>query len=782
MHNPHHRAARRTGGLLAAMLLAGLASTFAQADPKLRPDPKTGAVTFRSEAADGKREVKIGPLIVGDSASVDYAAVPGQANEWRSGPVTLTLEKVSARAVSLRWSLPSHAPLRLKIHGTHASFGGGERFTMLNLQGHLLDMVSTDHPEAKGGTTYKPVPFYMSSAGYGVWVDSFSPGRIDFNASDRFAVTLEYLTNDLRIVVIDGPRFTDILDEFTRLSGRPRVPPDWAFGVWKSRDVHRNAADVLEDVESLRKHDIPASVLVIDSPWETGYNDFELNRQQFQDPEALFARVRALGFYPCFWLTPFINSENRQDMTGIVSGATSTFAEAAQRGYLVQDADGNPVITEWWKGRGALIDFTNPDATRWWQAQVAKIRQWGGRAIKCDDGEGNFIQNARFADGSSANEMRNRYSMLYLAATRAFLDESLAGDGVIIGRSGFAGMHQYAMGWAGDNASDWSFDNGLPTAIIAAQTASLSGQPFTGSDIAGYFGKPTKELFVRWTQFSCFTPLMMVHMTSNLGPWDFDEQTLAIFRDYARLHTRLFPYMRDAAHVAAETGLPLIRPMPLAFQDEPETWPHTFQFMFGPDLLVAPLYQPGTRRSVYLPKGDWIDYWTLEPLTGPQLLEVEAPLERMPLYVRAGALIPLLPEDVDTLIPRHDDMARDVIAIDDRRVLQIWPGDETEQPGTSVAENETPTPSPRATATRAPALETRDGVSARLRRAGDQFTLEITCDPPRRLAIEIAQRSVSGISAGGGMDFKLESRPTPERTVIVFEKEVRLTTVRWRGE
>lgn len=190
-------------------------------------------------------------------------------------------------------------------------------------------MVSTDHPEAKGGTTYKPVPFYMSSAGYGVWVDSFSPGRIDFNASDRFAVTLEYQTNDLRIVLIDGPRFTDILDEFTRLSGRPRVPPDWAFGVWKSRDVHRNAADVLEDVESLRKHDIPASVLVIDSPWETGYNDFELNRKQFQDPEALFARVRELGFYPCFWLTPFINSENRQDMTGIVSGATSTFAEAA---------------------------------------------------------------------------------------------------------------------------------------------------------------------------------------------------------------------------------------------------------------------------------------------------------------------------------------------------------------------------------------------------------------------------------------------------------------------
>ncbi|MCA9242339.1 MAG: glycoside hydrolase family 31 protein [Phycisphaerales bacterium] len=751
---------------IAALALA--ATQPAIADEPVTLNSPTGELAFRyTDLAGNAQTASFGPLFVDDEPLMQYAL--NASLTWRSGPARFAIEPVSDRAVATHWTLDAPRRLRLKIHGTHASFGGGERFTMLNLQGHILDMVSTDHPEAKGGASYKPVPFYMSSAGYGVWIDSFSPGRIEFNASDRFAVTLEYNTNDLRIVLIRGPTFAAILDEFTRLSGRPRVPPDWAFGVWKSRDVHRNAADVLEDIESLRKHDIPASVLVIDSPWETGYNDFELNREQFNDPDALFARVRRLGFYPCFWLTPFINNDNRQDMTGIVSGATSTFAEAAQRGYFVKDADGNPVITEWWKGRGALIDFTNPDATNWWQTQVAKIRQWGGHAIKCDDGEGNFIKSARFADGSSADEMRNRYSMLYLAATRAFLDESLDGDGVIIGRSGFTGMHQYAMGWAGDNASDWTFENGLPTAIIAAQTASLSGQPFCGSDIAGYFGKPPKELFIRWTQFSCFAPLMMVHMTSNLGPWDFDEQTLAIFRDYAKLHTRLFPYMRDAARFAAETGMSLIRPMPLAFQDESDAWPHTFQFMFGRDLLVAPLYQPGTQRSVYLPKGDWIDYWTLEPLTGPQTLQVEAPLERMPLYVRAGAIIPLLPEDVDTLIPRHDDMARDVVAIDDRRVLQVWPGDEAQQ--AEVGDD-----------SQTPSTETRDGVSARLRRNGDQFTLEITCDPPRRLAIEIAQRSVSGISASGGMRFDLGSGETPERTVIAFKNEVKSTIVRWRGD
>lgn len=727
-------------------------------DRRLELNATTGVIQFRYTSADGTaKTARIGPMRVDGASATDFEPVDGANSVWRAGNVRLSIEPVSERAAAIRWICSGDESRRMtvKVQGSHASFGGGERFNTLNLQGHVIDMASTDHPEPKGGISYKPVPFYMSSAGYAVWVNSFLPGRFDFNATDRFAVTMDYVGDELLIVLIDGPKFKDMLNEFTGLSGRPRVPPAWAFGLWKSRDVHRDRADVLEDVEMLRKHDIPASVLVIDSPWETGYNDFEMNREQFSEPEALFARVRELGFYTCFWMTPFINVANVQDMKGIDAGPTNTFAEAAKQGYLVTDSSGEPAITEWWKGKGALVDFTNPDAVTWWQEQLRKTLHWGGRAFKCDDGEGNFIGSARFADGSSAAEMTNRYSMLYLKATRDYLDEALEGDGVIVGRSGFAGMHQHAMGWAGDNAADWSHENGLPGVILAAQTAALSGMPYWGSDIAGYMGQPTKELFIRWTQFGCFSPQMMVHMTSNLGPWDFDEQTLAIFRDYAKLHTRLFPYIYRAAQESAATGLPIIRPMMLAFQDDPTAWTHVFQFMFGPDLLAAPMHTPGTHRSVYLPTGDWIDYWTGISHTGKQVIEVEAPLERVPLFVRSGAVIEMLPDDVDTLIIRHNDMAGDVVAIDDRRVIQVWPGERG-------------------------VLTGFDGTSASLERDGLDASLSIRSRNRHPISVRIMHRHITSLSESSGAGFSLHTASRPHATIVRFDQPIRAATLRWR--
>ena len=378
---------------------------------------------------------------------------------------------------------------------------------------------------------------------------------------------------------------------------------------------------------------------------------------------------------------------------------------------------------EWWKGRGALFDFTNPAAGDHWQTLLARTQRWGGRGFKCDDGEGNFIGDAVFFDGSSATEMRNRYSTLYIEQTRRYIDETLGGDGVLINRSGFTGSQAHAIGWAGDNAATFDFDNGLPGVILAAQNAALSGQPLWGSDIAGYMGTQSKELFVRWTQFAAFTPLMMVHMQSNLGPWDFDGQTLDIYRTFAKLHTQLYPYFNDAAHAAAESGIPVIRPMVLAFPDDAAAAGAIYQFMCGPELLVAPLFQPGTRRSVDLPRGAWIDYWTGRSFEGPQQLEVDAPLERIPLFVRAGALIEMLPEDVDTLIPRYAEMAADVVALDDRRVLQVWPGARG-------------------------AVESKDGLRAMHELGDDRETLTLQCDPPRRVEVRWMDRRPRRLKIG----------------------------------
>lgn len=604
---------------------------------------------------------------------VDGRRVEGSGDER----VSVKLTTLTPRAISVTWTpddaLDHEFELRLQSTYSTAYYGTGERFQALNHRGFSLPMTTDDRADNKGVGAYKPVPFFMSSDGYGLWVDSFSPGVFDLNASDRFVAKLRFKDDRFRVVIMAGPQFSDVLETFTGLTGRSRVLPPWAFGLWKSRDVHPNQDSVYADIDRLREYDIPASVIVLDSPWETGYNDFEINTTQFADTAAMFDRIESLGFNLALWLTPFINSRNVVDMEGI-SDESRNFAEAAERGYLVSDSSGQVLVTEWWKGEGGLVDFTNPDAVAWWFDQLEKTRAYGARAFKCDDGEGNFVPDAVFYDGTPARKMKNRYAALYDSVMQAYVDERLGGDGVLITRSGYSGTQKYSFDWAGDNRSNFSFEDGLPTAILAGQNAALSGIALWGSDIAGYFGRPDPELFIRWTQFGTFSPFMQVHMTSNQGPWDFGTEALEIFRDFAKLRTSLFPYLYEAVHEAARTGMPVIRPMVLAYQGDDRAASARYQYMFGPDLLVAPMYQPGTHRAVYLPEGEWVDWWSGSMLDGKQTIEVHAPLAQIPLFVRSGAMLPLLPEDVDTLVPRSSKTDSSVVTIDDRRVIQIWPG------------------------------------------------------------------------------------------------------------
>lgn len=631
---------------------------------------------------------------------------------------------VSFHAAAIEWeSVGDQQDFEVRVRDNSNYFGGGERFNAINQKGNVLWMGSSDHPEAKGLTTYKPVPFVMSSRGYGLWLDSTSPSWFDMNATDREHIVIRDHARKLRLVFIRDLSLMGVLGWFTDLTGRPPIPPAWAFAPWKSRDVHRNRNEVLDDVRLTRKHGLPASVIVLDSPWETSYNDFLLNEQQFSEPDAMFAEVKRQGFVPCFWLTPFINLTNVTDMKGIRSGAAGNFEEAARNGYLVRSGPsagndaGKPSIVPWWKGTGALVDFTNPAAVEWWHAQMQPMARWGVAAIKCDDGESNFVTDAVFHDGSTAAEMKGRYAQLYLKAANDFLEQVRPGDHALIARCGFTGTGKYPFGWAGDNLADFSFENGLPGVIIAAQNASLSGLPFWGSDIAGYMGDATPELFIRWTQFAAFTPLMMVHMQSNKGPWDYGDEALAIYRKFAKLHTRLYPFWRGLSRWASELGVPIMRPMALAFPEDQAASREQFQYMLGTQLLVAPMFQSGTRRSVYLPAGKWFDYWDGTAYQGPRTIEVESPLDRTPVLVAESSVIPMLPDDIDTLLPREPGIDPAIKCLDDRLVIDVWPGD-----GSTM-------------------FEWGGGSGGQLTVDGESHTLRIT--PDKRRSIEVRVRSTT---------------------------------------
>ncbi|TWT41242.1 Alpha-xylosidase [Phycisphaerae bacterium RAS1] len=676
--------------LVLPLVFSLAAAATARGDSRLELDPRSGRICLRRIDAKEKPDcrVRLAPPHVDGRPQADFTAAPAASApagaSFDNAAVRITLEPPDGSSHAIIYSARDGAPhdIEICIEDNSSYYGGGERFNALNQKGFILPMASIDRPEPKGVVSYKPVPLYMSTRGYGLWVDSFAPGEFDLNATDRDHVRLRYRAARVRIVLIDGPDFATILNEFTRLSGRPRVPPVWSLAPWKSRNIHNNRDEVLADAELTRKHDLPGSMIVIDSPWETCYNDFTLNERQFTQPAAMFDRVRELGFYPCLWLTPFVNVENVVDTPGIEPGPCANFEEGRQRGFFVKQPGGEPMIVAWWKGRGALVDFTNPAAKEWWLAQLDKMRPWGVRALKCDDGEGNFVQDAVFFDGTPAAEMKNRYAKLYLEAAQEWIDTRLDGDGVLHSRCGFSGTQRQPFGWAGDNDATFSFENGLPGVILAGQNTALSGLPLWGHDIAGYMGTPSEELFIRWTQFGALSPMMQVHMTCNRGPWDFGDRALAIYRDFATLHMRLTPYVMDAAVEASRSGMPIIRPMVLAFPGDREAAAHQYQYMFGPDLLFAPMYQPGTRRSVYLPKQSdgaaWLDYWTGQPHDGGQPIELDVPLERAALFVRGGAIICTLPAEIDTLIPRFEGVGADVMSIDDRRVIEVWPGPDRE--------------------------------------------------------------------------------------------------------
>jgi alpha-D-xyloside xylohydrolase len=562
-------------------------------------------------------------------------------------------------------------------------FGFGERFDRLNHAHTILRNASRDVAGEKGSLTYQPIPFYMSLRGYGFWLDTTSEASFDLNVTDASHILVKFVGNKLRVVLFEGPRFPTILQRFTDLVGHQRLPPYWAFAPWKSRDYHRDTRDVYEDVDRYRQLGLPASILLIDSPWATNYNTYEFNPKQFDDVAKMIAHIHDEGYKLVLWHTPWINREtNRPYEVGfaekLTPGPAANYGEADRLGYFLHRPDGSTYIGRWWKGIGSLIDFTNPAAKKWWQGQVSKAIAVGADGFKNDDGEGVFVGDVTFAGGQDRRIMRNQYAVEYNQAVAEVLQERKGTDWVMFQRSGTVGSQMLPLFWSGDNDATFSTSNGLPTVITAGLNAGMSGIPLWVSDLGGY-NKSVRtpgddKLFARWTEYSALSPGMEVMSGMNLGPWDYGDEDLRIFRIYSVLYMSLFPYRYAAALESLRTGLPLMRALVLMHQDDREAREAGSEYYFGPDLLVAPVLSAVTQRSLYLPEGSWIDYWTGRMFAGRQTLCVDATLDRIPLFVREGAIVPKIPDDVMTLVPQANFKDARVKGLDYRRVYDLYPG------------------------------------------------------------------------------------------------------------
>lgn len=574
-----------------------------------------------------------------------------------------------------------------RVGDNSSYYGFGERFDTLNRARTIVVNSSQDNGGPKGSDTYQPMPFYMSLSGYGLWLDTYAEASFDLNVTSHDAIAVREPADRLHIVLFAGPKFPKILDEFTGLIGRNKLPPYWAFAPWMSRDYHRNDADVYEDVDRTRNLGLPASVIMIDSPWATNYNTYIFNTKQFADPAAIIKHIHEEGYKLVLWHTSWIDSKTdvpkeKGFADKIPAAAASNYDEAAKSGYFVKLPDGQPYVGRWWKGMGSLIDFTNPAAKKWWQDQVRQAIKAGADGFKDDDAEGSFLGDVKFADGTDQRLMRDKYAVLYNQAMQELIDKDLKGNGVLFMRSASVGNNNFGILWGGDNEASFSPENGLPTVVTAGLNAGLSGMPMWAGDLGGYLRRQRTpddaKLFMRWTEYSAFSPVMEIISSMNLGPWDYGDQALAVYKKYATLHMSLFPYRYAAAQQSAKDGMPIMRALVLQYQDDQQAREANSEYLFGPDLLVAPVLNQGTQRVVYLPKGSWIDYWSGTQTEGGKTIIVDAAVDVLPLYVRSGAVLPKIPEDVMTLVPPSQSGNTQIQSLDDRRVYEVYPGAEAD--------------------------------------------------------------------------------------------------------
>jgi alpha-D-xyloside xylohydrolase len=526
-------------------------------------------------------------------------------------------------------------------------FGLGEQFAKSELRNFRTSL----HPDDKPGTPghkwdYMSVPFVYGPKGTGMYFDTAFNCVFDSTQAGQPGFLMQFSgpSVDFYLIAAESPK--DVLRTYTAITGRSPLPPPWAFGVW--HNTLQGRGSVLKDAQDLRDARIPASALwipdLIDHRYNLGWPLFTFG--YYGTPGPLTADLHELGFKVLVHFSPYVRSRVLPYQL-----ENPTFVEGVRNHYLVTRPDGKPAGPTFEDVPTGNVDFTNPAAVNWWQAKIeGALKEYNFDGWMEDFGEW-VRDDDRFAAGKSGRVMASLNPLFYHKMAYEVV-HSLKPDAVRFARSGAPGSQAFSpILWGGDQFDDWTWDNGFPSAVTAGITAGLSGFSIWGPDISS--ASPSKELFIRWTEFGALTPIMRDHLWDKpkfaVDLW-FDYQATDVFRNYARLHVSLFPYLYTYAHEATETGLPIIRHPMLEFPDDPATAETEYEYLLGDRLLVAPVVTEGaTTRALYLPKGDWVNYWTGEIVEGGRELTVPAPIEEIPIFVKAGSAIPFTRPDLDTM-------------------------------------------------------------------------------------------------------------------------------------
>lgn len=497
-------------------------------------------------------------------------------------------------------------------------FGTGESFTRLNKRGQKILLSIRDAIGTQSQRMYKPIPFFLSSRGYGVFVHTSAPITFDFG--NHFEQSNVIYTGDefLDLFLFVGtPK--EVLSEYTALTGRSPVPPLWSFGLWMSRITYESEEEVRAVAESLRTLRIPADVIHIDTGWfETEWrNNYEFSPSRFPDPKSMMADLRDRGFRLSLWQLPYFTQKN------------SLYEEIVENGYSVTNRGGRLPFED------AILDFSNPDAIEWYSSKVRGLLELGVGAIKVDFGEDAPLHGV-YHSGRTGWYERNLYPLRYNKVV-SDLTKEVTGERIIWARSAWAGSQRYPVHWGGDAEIT---DAGMAGTLRGGLSFGLSGFTYWSHDIGGFTGPSPRNLYRRWAAFGALTSHTRVHGIPPREPWTYDEELVDDFRRSIELKYEILPYIYAQSVDASNNGYPLLRTLFFEFPEDPTSWLIEDQYMLGSDLLVAPLFDDSGSRMVYLPPGDWIDYQSGRVYAGEkwhQMDEADIPIV---LMVRSGSVIP----------------------------------------------------------------------------------------------------------------------------------------------
>lgn len=540
-------------------------------------------------------------------------------------------------------------------------YGFGEKTGPLDKRGTRMEMWTSDMPyNDEADPLYQAHPYYMAlrkGKAYGIFFDNTFKSYFDMGSRQNDRVSFSADGGEVDYWVLAGPAPRDVLSRYAELVGAMPLPPLWGLGKHQCRWSYKTDKRVREIHEGYRENDIPLDVIYLDIHYMVGYRVFTFNNERFPDPKGLITELMEDGVRTVVIVDPGIKIDPHYRI----------YQEGMEKDYFVRHVDGGYFQGRVWPGDVYWPDFYRPEVRQWWGNLLKFYTDLGvagfwndmnepagwGKDIRVLDymvpvGKTDWskMQHGTPQDIVTHERIHNVYALLQLQGTyEGMLKLRPDNRPFLITRSGFPGIQNYSLIWTGDNFSTWK---SLRGSVPMHLNMGLSGLAFAGADIGGFGGAPSREMYARWIELGVFYPFCRTHTSANMPdqePWSFGPKVTDISRDVIKLRYRLLPYTYSVFEESTRTGWPVMRAMVFEFPADENVANMADQFMWGEWMLVAPVVKRGqTKRTIYLPKGQWYDFFTGESFAGPRTIEVDTPLEKLPIFAKAGAIIPMAPD------------------------------------------------------------------------------------------------------------------------------------------